>query len=44
MESDEEPTSCGDCVWFTGEECGGKNEGNECYESSPACDDFEPND
>lgn len=37
---------CGDCQYFTGEECngpGGSREGCECYDDSPACDCFEPN-
>ena len=34
--------TCGDCEFFTGEECNyGSNEGNEKYFDSPACGDFE---
>lgn len=32
---------CGDCVYFTGEECngpGGNREGNSVYENTEACD------
>lgn len=33
---------CGDCSFFTGEECDGcKNEGSERYYDSTACDEFE---
>lgn len=33
---------CGSCRYFTGEECGGfTHEGNEVYEDTPACGDFE---
>ena len=32
---------CGDCSYFTGEECGGYlNEGNEKYSDSESCIDF----
>ena len=34
---------CGECVYYTGEECDGyTNEGNEVYDDTAACDDFEP--
>lgn len=32
---------CGDCIYFTGEECNGKFEGNEKYTHSTACDEFD---
>ena len=33
---------CGDCIYFTGEECEGQlNEGNEKYHDSTACEEFE---
>lgn len=33
---------CGDCAFYTGEECDGyKNEGSERYDDSTACDEFE---
>lgn len=32
---------CGECSYFTGEECNGyANEGSEKYTDSPACDEF----
>lgn len=33
--------TCGDCVWYTGEECNGKHEGSEAYDFDEACDGFE---
>jgi len=33
---------CGDCIYFTGEECNGwANEGSERYNDSEACGEFE---
>lgn len=32
--------SCGDCKEYFGEECHGKFEGQERYEGSQACDEF----
>jgi len=38
-----EPDVCGDCVFYIGEECqGSKHEGNERYDDSEACEEFEP--
>lgn len=35
--------TCGECAYFTGEECDGcQNEGCEMYDDSDACDEFEP--
>ena len=36
------PDVCGDCIYFTGEECNGKFEGNEKNTDSQACDEFDP--
>lgn len=36
------PDVCGDCIYFNGEECTGKLEGNEKYTDSVACDEFDP--
>ncbi len=37
------PDTCGDCVHYKGEECDGyKHEGEERYDDSEACEDFEP--
>ncbi len=34
---------CGECEFFTGEECDGcLNEGSEMYEDSKACEEFIP--
>lgn len=32
--------TCGECCYFTGEECDGKHEGCEAYDDSDACDEF----
>ena len=34
---------CGNCAFFTGEECNGPHEGAERYNDSEACASFEPN-
>lgn len=37
-----EINTCGDCVFFTGEECDGiLHEGEERYDDSIACEEFE---
>ena len=33
--------TCGDCKYFTGEECDGYCEGAEVYDDSEACEGFE---
>jgi hypothetical protein len=36
--------TCGDCLYYTGEECdgpGGSREGSEVYDDSSACDCFD---
>ena len=34
---------CGDCIYYTGEECNGnEREGCETYDDSKACCEFEP--
>ena len=33
--------TCGDCIYFTGEECNGKFEGSETYSYSVACDEHD---
>lgn len=39
----DEPDTCGDCVFYVGEECqGNKCEGMERYDDSEACEEFEP--
>lgn len=36
---------CGDCYYFTGEECDGfSNEGCERYSNDTACEEFKDND
>ena len=38
-----ESDTCGDCIFYIGEECqGNKYEGNERYDDSEACEEFEP--
>jgi len=34
------PETCSSCIYFTGEECTGKFEGQERYSDSSACDEF----
>lgn len=33
--------TCGDCIYYIGEECQGKHEGAEKYSDSPACDEHD---
>ena len=44
-DSRNEPDTCGDCIFYTGEECNGPSwsrEGGEVYDDTNACDCFDP--
>lgn len=32
--------TCGNCHYFTGEECNGYHEGKEAYSDDEACEDY----
>jgi len=38
---EQENKICGNCAFFTGEECDGEHEGTERYYDDGACDGFE---